>query len=261
MFRDKKIHTYFIQAPLNLEIISKIQQDLEPVIDKILQEELGVEKNEQYPTFFFKRRQAITIYYVNDMYDNGKDLLFSALEKVAQQPDPQNVTMGLKLQFFGDIKKGMIDLVITIADPDKELSGLNDQMKKAMHQANEQYQQMHQVNLYDITKSEQYPYLPHLSLGHLRTSSIKKLIKDEAKVNNIIERLKQRIIKAIAEALENLLTHENRKISIDKIGIYDLQKSVYIKEQELGSESFSQIQLPKPTGNFSVGKNYTSSHR
>ena len=68
MFRDKKDtkHTYFIQAPLDLEVIKKMQITMGPVIDAILQEELGVAKNEQYPTFFFKRRQAITIYYVND---------------------------------------------------------------------------------------------------------------------------------------------------------------------------------------------------
>jgi hypothetical protein len=224
--------TIFIQAPLDLSAIEKLHTTIKHAADTILQEEIGtteliISPQEKYAIFFPKKRQAITAYYVYDMYLNGKNLLFTALDNL-KASTLENVTLGSHVTFFGDLNKEMIDLVIFIGDPKKELLQLNQEVKQAVHKANKEYKLTHKVDLYDITKSEQFTFLPHLSLGHLRIKAIKELIKDKFQANKIIEIIKERIIKAISQEVSRILS-TNKNISVNKLAVYDPKTRKYIK--------------------------------
>ena len=223
-----------IQMPLDLQGIKDLPNTLNPVVNKIIQEELGIEYDKNFPIFFFKKRQAITVYYVTDIYDNGEKFLFSQLDALQIKSLPKNVTMQSEVDFFGDKKAPVVDLVAFIDDPDAELSLLNKEMKKAAHSANEKYKHSYNLDLYDVAKSERFSFKPHLSLGHLRVGLIKEIINDTLKANNAIERIKQRIMKVVSKALSEL-TLDSRKIFFHRFVIYDLKKREYIKEYKFSS--------------------------
>jgi hypothetical protein len=227
------MHTFIIQAPFDPSVITKLQEKVGPVISNIITKEAGVEWDEKTPFFFFKKRAAITIYYVNDIYDDGESFLYSAVDSMHNIPAPQDVTITTKTDFFGEPKKeqlALLDLVVMIDDPNNGLAQLNVEMKQAMHMADEQYATHHNHPLYDRSKSERFPYLPHLSLGHLRANHLKHVMNDESeKTDKIIERIKQRIIEVVSHALAEMSVEE-RKIAFDTLNIYDVKKRVYIKE-------------------------------
>lgn len=230
-------HTYFIQAPFDEKIISQIQESINSTINNIIKEEAQVKSDKDIPLFFFKKRAAITVYYVNDMYVNAEPILFSSLEPIEKLPTPQNANISSKLDFFGEPKEdlmALIDLVVQIDDPNEGLFLLNKEAKELVHDADGQYRSIHHVGMYDIAKSERHSYLPHLTLGHLRSNYIKHLINDVSKAEKIIERIKQRIIETASQTLSELPL-ESKKIFIDGLSIYDLQKRVYIKNYSLKS--------------------------
>ncbi|OGB97503.1 hypothetical protein A3F06_03120 [candidate division TM6 bacterium RIFCSPHIGHO2_12_FULL_36_22] len=225
--------SFFIQAPLELDIVKELHTSMKRAVDTILQEEIGateliVSPQEKYAIFFTKRRQAITTYYVYDIHPNGEPLLFTALDNIKASA-PQDVTLGSHITFFGDTNRKMIDLVMFIDDPKKELLQLNKDVKQAAHKANQEYKKTHKVDLYDFTKSEHFPYLPHLSLGHLRTKEIRELVKDKSKADETIESIKQRIIQAISQEVSKIVKPNNKKISITSLAVYDASKRKYIR--------------------------------
>ncbi len=242
-------HTFFIQATLDstvsektFNVIEDIQDKIKPIVDKIIHEELGIKQDKNFPIFFVKKRQAVTIYYINDLYDNNESLrgllyLFiePTLDSLQKPLAPKNVTLSSKVDFFGEEKKGLfsiISLVGLINDPNKELLLLNKEMKKAIHHANKEYKRAYHIDLYDIAKSEKHAYLPHISLGHLRTNYIKYLVNDVSKADKIVNRIKQRITKAVSDSISSLAP-DNRKLYFDKLTIYDVRKREYIKERVL----------------------------
>ena len=232
---DQK-HTYFIQVPLDMESITNMQKILEPIINDIIAKELGdIELDKNIPIFFFKKRQAITVYYANDMYENGVGALLSILDSLRFKVDLHNIVINPKIDFFGDLKDdrmAMIDLVAHIDDPNKALSILNEEVKKIAYEANKEYKLAHQTDLYDIQKSERYSFLAHISLGHLRVNYIKYLIKDDLKADEVIARIKQSILSEVSRALLGLSV-EDRTLYFNKLSIYDLSKRIYIKEYML----------------------------
>lgn len=227
--------TFIIQAPFDFTIIQKIQDEAGPSIASIIKEETGLEENKNMPFFFFKKRAAITVYYVNEMYEDGQSILFPALEDVQKLPIPQNVSISSNVDLFGLEKedpKALTDLVIVIDDPKAGLSHLNEEVKQLVHHANEKYKKKYDRELYDIAKSERHSYNPHLSIGHLRANHIKQVINDPSKTDDIINRIKQRILDLISNMLSEI-PQENRKISFNTLNVYDLQKRTYIKEYPL----------------------------
>lgn len=235
--QDKPKHTYFIQAPFNMTIISKIQEQITSKIDEIIEEDADVKRDKETPFFFFKKRAAITVYYVNDMYIDGEPFLLSSLKAMEQIPAPKNVSISPKVNFFGAPKEELLaltDLVVEINDPEKGLSLLNEETKQPVHNANEQYKSKYNTDMYDIAKSERFSYLPHLSLGHLRANYIKHQMSDKSKAEETIERIKQRILEVLSQALSEL-PPEDKKISLERLSIYDLQKRTYISEHALAS--------------------------
>jgi hypothetical protein len=89
------------------------------------------------------------------------------------------------------------------------------------------------MDMYDIAKSERFPYMPHLALGHLRASHIKGLISDQAVAQQIIERIKKRILNAVEQELKKLFASENKTLLTSKVNVYDLKTRDYIKSVTL----------------------------
>lgn len=226
-----------VQLPLNNKVITTLQEHLKACIESIISEELaGHALDKKVPIFFFKRRQAITIYYLNDCNTKGQSMIFSGADTLEKYSTPKDVSLTSDLSFFGEDAVGpqaLVDLVMLINDPKKELTMLHNEMKKIAHTINEDYKKGYALNMYDITKSERFPYLPHLSLGHLRANYIKSLIPDQIIAQQIIERLKKRIMHAVENELKNLFALESRTIVITHVNIYDLKKRDYVKSIQL----------------------------
>lgn len=75
-------HTLFIQALLNLSVLTSIKKALTPIANKIIREELNLAEDNNFAFFLPKDRlyQQLTLYYANNVYENGDTLIFSALE-------------------------------------------------------------------------------------------------------------------------------------------------------------------------------------
>lgn len=235
---NKDQHTYFIQTPIDAEFVSIIQNSMKPAIEKVLDEELNLKKDPNIPFFFFKKRAAITIYYLNDMFVSAESILISAISDFKDLQAPKHVAFSSKVDFFGEPKEdrmALIDLVVKIEDPLKELSFLNQQVKKLVYTANAEYKKIYGVEMYDLAKSERHAYLPHLSIGHLRANYIKYLINDNAKAEKIIEKIKNKILKIATDTFAKL-TKNDKEIAFTKLSIFDLNKRIYIKDFVYGSE-------------------------
>lgn len=226
-----------VQVPLENKVISTLQENLKPQIENIVREELvGHTLDKNYPLFFFKRRQAITIYYLNDFNVNGRDMLFSGIDTLMKHAAPKDVTLTSDLAFFGEDAGGphaLVDLVMMIDDSKKELFVFNQEMKILAHKLNEDYKKIHERNMYDIAKSERFPYKPHLSLGHLRANYIKTLISDQTVAQQTIERIKKRIMQSVEQELKTLFATERRSVDIKSANIYDLKTRDYVKNIRL----------------------------
>lgn len=225
-------HTYFLQAPFNVANIAELQEKISPAINNIIEEEAELKSEKDLPLFFFKKHAAITLYYINDMFANAEPILFESLESLTSFSRPHNITISSKVGFFGEQKEdrmALLDLAVEVNDPKKELSLLNKAAKIMVHATDEKYKNNYNIAMYDRAKSEQYSFFPHLSIGHLRANYIKHLINDASKAEQIIERIKQRIIEEVAKILTEI-SLENKKITFDTLGIYDLKKRVYVKE-------------------------------
>ena len=235
-------HTFFIQTTLDSEVVKDLQESIKPAIEKIIQEELGIKQDKNFPIFFAKRRQAVTVYYVYDLFDSNEPLgciMYLFVEPAANAFEgkgiPKETAFKPDLKFFGEQKKGLcgsIDLVALIDDPKQELLFFNKELKKSFTNANKEYRRAYGADLYNVAKSEQFPFLPHISLGHLRVNYIKHLVNDPQKADKIIERIKKRIIKVFSTAIGQLPKNE-RKLSFDSIAIYNAKTRKYIHSREL----------------------------
>ncbi len=228
--------TFFIQVPLDIPILLKMQKELTPQINEVIKAELaGIELDKDVPIFFFKKRQAVTTYYVNDMCEDGQSYLFSAFDTIVGERNFKSLALIPKLDFFGEPKvdrMALVDLVAHIEDVDGMLEALNKEAKDAVAQANQEYLNKYHADFYDRAKSEKYPFAPHITLGHLRVNYIKYVMQDDAKAEVITERIKQSILKIVLDALLEVPAAD-RAILFDKICIYDLQKRAYIREHSL----------------------------
>lgn len=224
--------TLLIQALPNSLALKTIIDSLSKKINDIIKEELNLDQN--FDLDFFVRpkpAQKLTLYYINDINKDGCDILFSSLDTI-NIPNfiINSVSLGSTVEFFGGAFGENDELVIMINDPNKELSHYNEIIKNTAHKANELYKETHDHDLYDITKSEQYPYLPHIGVGRVRSTSIKNNLKDPSQYVIVFERIQSRIKQATLECMEQILNQDNKQLTFDTIGILDLNKRTYIKE-------------------------------
>lgn len=225
-------HTLLIQAIFDSSTLTSIRKAIIPLINDIVKEELGLTKESEPKFFSPKKIHRLTLYYVNDIYENGEETLFSALdtlEKKKYELVMKNITIAPDVHFFGTSEKD--ELVIMVNDPDKKLSRLNDEMKEVAHQANVQYKKKYRHDLYDITKSEQYPFTPHIGLGRVRSNFIKEELtkqKKESQFDVVFQNIQERVQKAVLKVVKEHVSSGDQKLPIDKISILDLQKQEYI---------------------------------
>jgi len=230
---DSIKQTLLVQALPDSLVLKSVIDAMPEVMNTIIKEELGLEKNYNFDFFLPKKLLRLTLYYINDMNEDGENIVFStldAIEKNSQKYTAQQIAFGSQVDFFGDDKD---ELVIVINDPDKELSRINHAIKENLHQANKEYRRTQNHDLYDITTSERNPYLPHIGLGRIRYQSIRQHIKDASQVEDTLNRIRSRIKEASLRMLKERSALKDQKLPFNKIGILNLHKQTYIKEYAL----------------------------
>jgi len=215
----------FIQAIPNSSVLKNIIESLSKKINTIIKEELNLDSNNELEFFSPKKAQRLTLYSINDVQPNTNDIIITTLDRINIHTFvAHNISLKPEVAFFGGPFGDNDELVILIADPDKELSSFNQSIKTAMHQADNEYNHMHHKNLYDIAKSERHSYVPHIGLGRVRSNSIKNQLKDQSQFSAVFERIQSRIKDAALECIKNQLNLYNNKIVYDKIVIFDPAK-------------------------------------
>jgi hypothetical protein len=221
--------TLFIQLVPNSVVISTIIETITPLINQIIKEELGLGQEYDFEFFLPKKRQALTLYAINDMYQDGEQDFLAAFELVkkdTQKFASSGVTIASEVDFFGGQFDEKDELVIMIADPNGMLLHCNEQMKEMVHMVDQEYKKIHNHNLYDIAKSEQYSYVPHIGLGRIRSNSIKEHLKEPSHFEHLQQRIKAEVLSVVGK----LIFEGNSQLSFDKICIFDLQKWSCVRE-------------------------------
>lgn len=223
--------TYFIQALFDSEVLTSIKKEITPLINQIIKEELELDQENSFEFFLPKTRQpqALTLYYVDDMQENGLPLMLSVLDGM-HLPTPHSVSISQKIddaKFYGDQQD---ELVILMDDHSGELSHLNLTLKATLQNANNVYKHSNTRNLYNVAKSERFPFVPHIGLGRIRSNSIKQNIKDASLIQKTFDRIKERILDEIKPIIQAALTAENKKITFNGFCVFDLEKKECIKE-------------------------------
>lgn len=225
--QDTEQHTLYIQGSSNIPLITSIKEVLTPVINNIIKDELHLDTAYNFDFFLPKQWQRLTLYTLNNVNPTEINLIASTIKNIFSKNKNnfllKNVTLMPQLNFYGDQQD---ELVLMINDPSKELSLLNYQIKTAMHQMSKD---AHTIDLYNISKSEKFPYAPHIGLGRIRSTSIKQHIKDPTQVGKIYTKLTQRIINESFPIIKELL-HNNASVSFNALCIFEVPSRTCVVE-------------------------------
>lgn len=228
---------YNIQIPVNIPEFALIQQELSIVVNKIVKKELGLKRNYTFNFFRALQNPHISVYFVGDISikNKEKDIIHSTIASLFDEEKSfefNDVHFSATLDFFG-FKKNT--LVMMVNDEDGQLAYLNQEIKKALNQAHTQYRNENNVNLYNKTKSEEFSYHPHISMGWISIDAIKERIKDKKQTDKILEKIRQEILKESQLIFNNFLNNCDSKITIDTLSIFDLESRTDVKEYKLCS--------------------------
>lgn len=229
--RDPVPQYLLIQALLEVPTLTLIKETLTRIANKIIREELGLAQDNTYSFFLPKDRpyEQLTLYYIDKIDERNQTLILSALDDL-QKNTPVHITEATLLphvEFFGN---QLNELVIMIGDRDGQLVALNHNITNLMHNLNNTYKKNHNADLYDIIKSERFPFLPHVSLGKIRLIAIGNHIKKASQIHKTLARIKERIKKEAVNIIHPMLTANNQNISSKTMGLFDLKKQSMIKE-------------------------------
>jgi len=224
---------YAVQLIWQCPGVMLLRKAIVPIADKIIHEELGLDNtgiDKKETLFLGKDRQPLSLYYLLDMQELGEQTLIITYNKVVQSRTsvPQETSITDTIDFFGENHD---ELVILVQDPAEELQQLNSIMKNMAHTADSIYKNTNKNPLFNITKSEQFNFVPHIGLGRIRSASIKRYSKDAGQT---LERIKTRIKEATLAIIHNSLTPENKKIFYTSLVICNLSKRENIIEYALG---------------------------
>lgn len=220
-----KTNILFIQVTPNstvLDALVALRKAIHPMINSIIKKEFGLatdlDVNFFHPKGYWQR---LSVYSLRDVKTDGIDLIAKGMEEILQNKAKaffvQNVAITPEMHFFGEHND---ELVITIDDPDKELTNLNGIFKAAMHMVNDKYKAKHSTDLYDVTNSEKFSYAPHIGLGRL-SSKIKQYIKDESHIDKVYARIKEQILRESIAMAKKILTADNGKITFTALCLLD----------------------------------------
>jgi len=226
-------HDLFIQLQSSSDLLESLIAAITPIINAGIKEELGLAQDDPFEFFLPKKQQKLTVYYVNDIREDGIAQLLASLDSVEKNKlttTNSPISLSPHIEFFGnpviDVKD---ELVIMINDPQQRLTALNNIMKTTARSADDMYKQTCKQSLYDVNKSERYPYLPHMGLGRIRSTSI----KEKNKTGVSFEKLQQRVLRDVQEAINSLFADKNLALHFKTMIVFDLQKRATIKDYPL----------------------------
>ena len=215
------MHNLFIQLTAHSTLLESIIKTITPRINTIIKEELGLDTQYKFDFFLPKKRQVLTVYYLQDCVQESESSLFKKINLVEQTNACLNddITLRPVVEFFGGSFGINDELVIMIDDPQETLLALNKKLKIDFHTLNDEYKRTHAHNLYNVAKSEQYGYVPHIGLGRIRSTSILER-SNTRKLAAIQKRIKQDIAPIIAK----LFATHNAHLLFDAMAVFDPQK-------------------------------------
>lgn len=229
--------TLFIQGILNSELLSDLTQKAVILANQIAKHELGLAADFNYNFFSAKLRQRLTLYSLNEVdISVSASLIYPVIDKVFidHQADLvlKNVYLEPRLNLFGKYKN---ELVVMINDSAHELARFNQELKKQMHAANTTYSLEHGEDLYNIVESERFTYLPHIGLGHLSTTAVRKYIQDDTQFDLVFERINERILREVTSLVDVYVAGKDIKLTFDSLAINNLTIREYVKEYAIVS--------------------------
>jgi len=224
-------HSLFIQGSFDNPVLTSIKNTLNPAINTIIKEELGLSIDDDFKFFLPKDWQRLTLYYVDEVsVDAGIDIVADAVKNIVENKRNEfalnQAHIAPEVAFFGNNND---ELVIMVNDPAGELSRLNSAIKGSMHQCNAS----HGGALYNEAQSERFPYHPHIGLGRIRTASITDRIKDASQTKSIFDRIRERILAESKRVSRALLNTTNASILFEKVAIFDQQSRSCVREYPL----------------------------
>jgi len=230
-------HNLFIQGYLSSPLLQAITNQTGVIVNNIIKQELGLSSDFDFNFFLPKEKQRLTLYGLNSADIGASTSLIypvvdSFFEKNELNLKLKKVDLSSELNLFGEHQD---ELVIKVNDPDEELSSLNQILKDNMHQANLNYRLTHELDLYNIAKSEQFDYVPHIGLGRIRTTSIKQYIKDITQTTLVLDRINQRILQEVLVMILDQFTKHDTKLIFDSLCITDLQLKKSVKAYSLNT--------------------------
>lgn len=226
--------TIFVQATFESPALTAIKKAITPIINGVIKEELQLPQDYNFEFFIPKSRdpQVLTLYYIDNMQDDGDKSIINALNTVEKPKQFKAVHLTNNAEFFGDNGD---ELVMLIGDTKQELSLTRETIKKALHKEHTSYTSTSKNELYNINKSERFPFAPHTGLGRIRTNSIKQHIKDPSAIEPTFNRIKKRIKEATLSVIQKTLSDGNKTPIFKGIFVFDFDKRASIKEYSFAS--------------------------
>ena len=210
-------HDFFILAEHDgAGIIVTLRSTITPLINAIIQQELNLSDSDKSPSFKTPPHHNLTLYYIFDWLDGNDSLLAQVIDSAfTHNAIPAfDVTFGHPA-FFGMHND---EIVVKINDPQGRLSKINTILKNALVGSHV---------LYNVKKSEYFPYVPHIALGRLPVND--KLYFSSADglkhLNNIKQRIEQEVFPIITQALNAVAT----KLHVGSWCLYNVQQKIKIK--------------------------------
>jgi len=226
----------FVQLNSDSPTMTAIRETATIRINQIVKQELGLPADYDFSFFVPKERNRLTLYYFYDFPYSQQELLFAALASLEGGSAPRGAMISSEVDFFGEGR----ELVVMIDDSRGELLQMHERVKAMAHELNDRYRQMHGRDLYNIAKSEEFAYKPHIGPGAIRLQSIKDRILDKAQTDVILDRIRSRILETVTnEIVRPLMAELGNELSFPQLSIFLLdhkaQRRTYIKDYALVS--------------------------
>ncbi len=227
-----KKHDMFVQLTAFSDTLAVLIEAITPIINSSIKQELGLDQEYVYEFFLPKKRFAMTLYYLNGVLEHRVDQLITVVDRFSTHNtslDDLGVALAPRVEFFAGQFGVNDELVIMIDDPRAALLALHTAFKSAFHNADDEYRSTHTYGFYDVVKSERYPYVPHVGLGRIRSTSIKEHNKSGVRLEKIQERIKR----DVTAVIDRLFATRNTKLVFDSMVVFNPQKREVYKEIRL----------------------------
>jgi len=200
-------YTLAVQVYADSPVITEVIQKVTPLINNIIKEELALDKSYDFEFFLPKKRQRISLYYLENVEEKNNPLIISRLDAMnLGKRKLEHVKATSNTEFFGERKD---ELVITIDDSKKELSALNQEFKR-------NFSEYHQ----------RFPFIPHMGLGRVRFGAIGNHTQSE----DVVQHIKKRVKELSSKIMRDALSPKSQKLNFISIGLLNLHKQIYLKE-------------------------------